>query len=108
MPRCGLVDLALPLIEAGKSLRFCLMPEGLDPDDLIRAGGAGAMRRHLDQAIPMVQLLWRRETEGKSFDSPERKAALDRTLREAIRQVRDPSLRGHYGDEINRLRRTLF
>ena len=103
-----LVDIALPLIEAGKSLRFCLMPEGLDPDDLIRAGGAGAMRRHLDQAIPMVQLLWRRETEGKSFDSPERKAALDRTLREAIRQVRDPSLRGHYSDEINRLRRTLF
>ena len=102
------IDLALPLIEAGKSLRFCLMPEGMDPDDLLRAEGAGAMRRLLDQAVPMVQLLWRRETEGKSFDSPERKAALDRSLREAIRQVRDQSLRGHYGDEINRLRRTLF
>ncbi len=102
------IDLALPLIEVGKSLRFCLMPEGLDPDDLIRAEGAGAMRRLLDQAMPMVQLLWRRETTGKSFDSPERKAALDLSLREAIRLVRDPSLRGHYGDEINRLRRTLF
>lgn len=102
------VDLALPLIEAGKSLRFCLMPEGLDPDDLIRAEGAGAMRRLLDGAIPMVRLLWRRETEGKSFDSPERRAALDRRLREAISRLRDPSLRRHYGDEINRLRQELF
>lgn len=102
------VDLALPLIDAGKSLRFCLMPEGLDPDDLIRAQGAGAMQKHLDASIPLVQLLWRRETEGKSFDSPERKAALDRSLRDAIKQVRDPSLRRHYADEVNRLRQTLF
>ena len=102
------VDLALPLIEAGKSLRFCLMPEGLDPDDLIRAEGPGAMQRHVDASIPLVQLLWRRETEGRNFDSPERKATLDRALREAIRRVRDPSLRRHYADEVNRLRQTLF
>ena len=102
------IDLALPLLEAGKALRFCLMPEGQDPDDLIRAEGAGAMQTRLNDSVPLVQLLWRRETEGKSFDSPERKAALDRSLREAIRKVRDPSLRRHYGDEVNRLRRALF
>jgi DNA primase len=103
-----LVDLALPLIEAGKSLRFCLMPEGLDPDDLIRSEGASAMQRHLDASVPLVHLLWRRETEGKSFDSPERKAALDRSLRDSILKLRDQSLRRHYGDEINALRRELF
>ena len=102
------IDLALPLLEAGKSVRFCLMPEGLDPDDLIQAQGAGAMQRLLDKSLPLVQLLWQRETEGKSFDSPERKAALDRSLREAIKQIRDPSIRRHYGDEVNRLRRILF
>ncbi|MDJ0639736.1 MAG: DNA primase [Paracoccaceae bacterium] len=102
------IDLALPLLEAGKALRFCLMPEGQDPDDLIRAEGAGAMQTRLNDSVPLVQLLWRRETEGKSFDSPERKAALDRSLRDAIRKVRDPSLRRHYGEEVNRLRRALF
>jgi len=56
----------------------------------------------------MVQLLWQRETEGKVFDSPERRAALDKSLREAIRRIRDPSIRSHYGQEINRLRRELF
>ncbi len=102
------IDLALPLLEAGKALRFCLMPEGQDPDDLIRDHGAGAMQEKIDASIPLVQLLWRRETEGKTFDSPERKAALDRDLRAAILKLRDPSLRRHYGEEVNRLRRTLF
>ncbi len=103
-----LIDLALPMLEAGRALRFALMPEGQDPDDIIRAGGAGAMRRILEVAVPMVQLLWRRETEGKVFDSPERRAALDKSLRETIRRIRDPSIRSHYGQEINRLRRELF
>ena len=103
-----LIDLALPLLEAGKSLRFALMPEGMDPDDLIRANGAGAMQKQLDGAIPMVQLLWRRETEGKVFDSPERRAALDKSLRDALLRITDRSLRSHYGSAINELRRELF
>ena len=102
------IDTALPLLEAGKSLRFVLLPEGKDPDDLIRSDGRDAMRALIEGAQPMVQLLWRRETEGRVFDSPERKAALDKTLRERIRTIQDPSLRSHYGEEIKRLRWELF
>jgi len=102
------IDIALPLLEAGKSLRFALMPEGMDPDDLIKQKGAGAMQALLDQAVPMVQLLWRRETEGKDFDSPERKAALDKALREKIKLIQDPSIRSHYGEAIKEMRWALF
>ncbi len=103
-----LIDLVLPKLEAGRSLRFCMMPAGQDPDDVIRAGGTAAMQALLDQAQPLVHLLWRRETEGRVFDSPERKAALDKALRDAIRRIPDPSLRKHYADEVNRLRWDLF
>ncbi|AYE85765.1 DNA primase [Sulfitobacter sp. D7] len=103
-----LIDLALPLLEAGQSLRFAVMPEGQDPDDLLRAQGAGALQKLLDSALPMVRLLWQRETEGKVFDSPERKAALDKSLREKIKLIRDPSIRSHYGQEIKDLRWDLF
>jgi DNA primase len=102
------VDLALPLLEAGKSLRFAIMPQGKDPDDLVRGGGPAAMQKVLDHAIPMVRLLWQRETEGRSFDSPERKAALDAALRQAIGRIRDVSIRRHYGEDIKRLRWELF
>jgi len=103
-----LVDLALPLLEAGKALRFAILPGGQDPDELIKAEGRDAMERVLAGARPMVDLLWQRETEGKVFDSPERKAALDKTLREALKKIADLSIRAHYGEEIKRLREDLF
>ena len=103
-----LIDLSLPLLEAGRSLRFALMPENLEPDDLIRQQGASAMQAALDQAVPMVRLLWQRETDGKVFDSPERKAMLDKALRDKIKLIRDPSIRNHYGQEIKSLRWELF
>jgi len=56
----------------------------------------------------MVDLLWAREIEGKVFDSPERRAALDKTLRTTISRIKDPSIKAHYGEEIKRLREDLF
>ncbi|MEZ5912388.1 MAG: hypothetical protein R3D84_09330 [Paracoccaceae bacterium] len=63
------IDLALPVLEAGQGLRFCILPEGQDPDDLIKAQGAGAMQKLLDQAMPMVALLWR-EPKAASLTAP--------------------------------------
>ncbi|WP_371154742.1 DNA primase [Jannaschia sp. 2305UL9-9] len=101
-------DLALPLIAAGQSLRFAILPEGMDPDDLIRAKGRGAMQSVLDGARPMLSLLWSRETEDKVFDSPERRAMLDQSLRALLGKIADSSLRRHYGQEVARLRADLF
>lgn len=98
------IDLALPLLEAGKSLRFALMPQGLDPDDVLRRQGPRALQAVLDGALPMVDLLWRRETEGRQVDSPERRAALDKVLNEAVARIRDPAIRHHYGQAIRDLR----
>ena len=90
------IDLALPMLEAGKAIRFAILPGGMDPDDLIKSQGAGAMQAVLDQAKPMVQLLWQRETEARQFDSPERRAALDKILRGHLARITDPSIRSHY------------
>ena len=103
-----LIDLALPMMETGRALRFALMPQGQDPDDVIRQGGPQALQALLDQAVPMVELMWRQATEGQVFDSPERKAALDKVLRDKIRLIRDPSLRTHYQSAVKDLRWNLF
>jgi len=102
------IDLALPLLAAGQSVRFSMMPEGQDPDDLLKSAGPSVMRDKIEGAVPMVQLLWQREVEGKVFDSPERKAALDKSLREKIMLIKDPSIRSHYGQAIKDMRWDLF
>lgn len=103
-----LIDLALPMTAPGQALRFAFLPEGLDPDDLIRARGAGAMAQILQDSRPLVDLLWRRETEGKVFDSPERKAALDRVLGEAIAKIPDKDTRDHYFATLKNLKWEMF
>ncbi len=54
------IETALPLIGAEKSLRFALLPEGQDPDDLIRSGGAAAMADVLRGARPLADMLFMR------------------------------------------------
>ena len=103
-----LIDLALPLLEAGQGLRFAVLPGGMDPDDLIRTQGAAAMQKVIDSAEPMVRMLWARETEGKSFDSPDRKAALEKAVGDVLRRISDTTIRGHYAQEMRRLQWQLF
>jgi DNA primase len=103
-----LIDLALPLLEAGRSLRFAMMPEGQDPDDLLKSAGAGAVQALIDAAVPMVQLLWNREVDGRSFDSPERKAALEKTLYAKTALIKDSSIRSHYDQALKEMRWQLF
>jgi len=74
----------------------------------LRAEGPGAVQARIDAALPLVRLLWQRETEGRDFDTPERKAALERTCREKAALIRDPSLRGYYERELKDLRWQLF
>src|SRR5690625_1778083 len=103
-----LVDMALPLLAPGRSLGFCLLPEGQDPDDLIREGGPAAMQEALAKAVPLVEMLWRRETARAPLDTPERRAALDARLRECLRRISDPSVRNHYAAELRTRRSALF
>ncbi|MBB4018000.1 DNA primase [Chelatococcus caeni] len=94
------IDVALPALQPGKSLRFALLPEGQDPDDLVRSRGPAAMEAVLAQARPLSDMLWARELEAGPLDTPERRAALERRIGEVLGQVRDEVLRRHYRADL--------
>lgn len=102
------VDTALPLIGPGRTLRFVLLPDGQDPDELLRAGGPTAVAQALDKPLPLVDILWLRETQNALLDTPERRAGLERRLREIAAQIGDETLRRYYAQELSdRLARLL-
>ena len=103
-----LVDVALPLIETGKTIKFALMPEGYDPDDLIKERGRDAMQNFVDQSISLADLLWRRETDGFSFNNPEARAELDKRLDVALSNIRDRQLKYHYQQHFKDLKWDAF
>ncbi len=102
------VEMALPQLKPGKSLKFALLPDGQDPDDLARSGGREAFDEVLIAARPLADMLWQRETEAGGFDTPERRAALEARLAEITAGIGDESVRRYYRQDLETRLRGLF
>ena len=101
-------DMALPHLLPGKSLRFALLPEGQDPDDLARNSGRGAIEEVIGAARGLAEIVWSREIEGGSFATPERRAALEKRINELTGGIRDEVVRRYYRQDLGeRLQRTF-
>ncbi|MEM1365048.1 MAG: DNA primase [Pseudomonadota bacterium] len=97
-------DTALLHLKPGRSVKFALLPQGLDPDDLIRAQGPEAMAGVLEQTRPLADILWMRETAGGVFDTPEKRAELEGRMRQLTGAIADETVRRHYQQDLrNRL-----
>ncbi len=93
--------LSLPLLRPGFSLRFVFLPAGEDPDSFIARAGAGAMRNLLNGAQPLSEVVWRGETEGRDFSTPERRAGLERALAEIVALIADTKIADYYRREFD-------
>lgn len=94
------IDRALPILKPGKSLNFAFLPEGKDPDDIIRGDGQAAMTEIIDAARPLAEVMWEHESEVTPRTTPEQAAAFRRRLREKVKEIADPDVRRAYGDFI--------
>jgi DNA primase len=102
------VDLALPLLKPGKSLKFASLPDGQDPDDLARSGGRDAIEDVLGGARPLAEVLWARESEAGPFDTPERRAALEARTGEITATIADETVRRYYKQDFTARLRRMF
>lgn len=74
---------SLPELRDGRQISFLFLPDGEDPDSLVRKEGAAAFRERLTGSQPLSDYLieeLRRQTGGDSLDSRARLAELARPL----------------------------
>jgi DNA primase len=101
-------DLALPLLAPGKSLRFALLPEGQDPDDLARSGGRAAIEEVIAAARGLAEVIWSREIGAGNYTTPERRAALEARIGELSNGIRDESVRRYYRQDLAQRLQRVF
>ena len=94
------ISRALPLLKPAHSLRIVRLPAGLDPDDLIRQQGAGAMETLLAQAGPLIDMLWEHERDALPLATPEDKAGLKARLLAHVETIGDQDIRALYRREL--------
>lgn len=90
------IDTVLAHLKPGQSVAFAFLPDGLDPDDLIRQQGAAAMEAVLKRARPLADVLFEREWAAGDWTTPERRARLEQQIRSLVGQIGDPGVRAHY------------
>jgi len=87
---------ALPLLRPGQSLRFAVLPQGEDPDSIIRASGRSGFYHVLAAARPLVDMLWESEVRGAPRDTPERLAGIRSRLMEHVKTISDRTVRSEF------------
>jgi DNA primase len=102
------IDLALPRLAPGKSLLFASLPDGQDPDDLVRSAGKGAVADVLAGARPLAEMLWVRESAAGRFDTPERRAGLEARINAVTGVIAHESVRKYYRQDLETRLRNLF
>ena len=91
---------ALPLLRPGHSLRIVTLPQGLDPDDVVKREGARAMEALLDGARSMVEMLWEGEREAAPLATPEDKAGLKARLMAHVDTIQHPDIKALYRRDL--------
>ncbi|WP_334182300.1 DNA primase [Novosphingobium sp.] len=94
------VTRALPLLRPAHSLRIVRLPEGLDPDDLIKAKGARAMEEVLNAAQSLIEVLWEVERDAQPLTTPEDKAGLKARLMAHVDAIQHPDIASLYRREL--------
>lgn len=94
------VDLGMPHLKPGRSLSFAMLPEGKDPDDLVRHEGRAPFDKVLADAMPLAEMVWSREISQGQFDTPEKRAALEAKLKQVVSVITDESVRRHYLQDV--------
>lgn len=68
------LDIALPLLNDGRELKFFVLPADHDPDSLIRREGIENFRRLLEQAPLMSDFVFAHLTQNQDITTPEGKS----------------------------------
>ena len=94
------VDRALPVLKAGYSLKYVFLPDKQDPDEFLQKHGHDAFKEYLDKTTPLVDLLWKKNIDGKNTSTPEQKALIEKNIKEEVANITDETVRNYYQQQM--------
>ncbi|MGL9735501.1 MAG: DNA primase [Symbiopectobacterium sp.] len=81
------LETALPYLNDGRQLRFMFLPDGEDPDTLVRKKGKQAFEQRMEQALPLSTFFFDTLQQQVDMSSPEGRTKLGRNALPLIGQV---------------------
>ncbi len=83
------MEAALSMMEDGRQVKFLFLPEGEDPDTVVRSKGAQHLEHMFDTAAPLEQFLFEQMGDGIDLTTMDGKARLSKLVAPYINQIPD-------------------
>lgn len=94
------LETALPYMNDGRQLRFMFLPDGEDPDTLVRKEGKAAFEARMEQAMPLSSFLFDSLLPQVDLSSRDGKARLSTLALPLITQIPGETLRIYLRQEL--------
>ncbi|MCP3427867.1 DNA primase [Opacimonas viscosa] len=91
---------ALPQLKDGKIIKFMFLPDGEDPDTMVRQVGKEALEEMFDKALPLSQFLFNNLIERHDISTGEGKAAFKKEASPLIEAVAGDNLKEILAKEL--------
>ena len=95
-------NIVLPFIRDTSDVRFAFVSGGKDPDEILKSGGADAMRKIIDEAVALTDFLWELTNKNYIVSTPGGRAQAEKFLDGQIEKIADPELRKQYKQEYDK------
>ncbi|AFT69246.1 DNA primase catalytic core [Alloalcanivorax dieselolei B5] len=99
------LESTLPALDDGKQARFLFLPDGEDPDTLVRAQGPETLLALTEKADTLSSYLFRHLSEGLDLDTVDGRARLARLALPYLSKPSGPFYRALLEEELARLTR---
>ena len=94
------VDRVLPILKAGNSLQYVFLTGAKDPDEFLKTLGREAFDKAISEVVPLKDLIWQKNIEGKDISTPEQKALIEKNIKEEVAKITDETVRNYYIQEM--------
>ncbi len=98
----------LPLIKDGVQIQFLLLPEGEDPDTLVRKEGKNQFETRIAKARPLSSFFFDVHSEGLDLEIPEHKGLLKNRAEPEISLIASATIKAAIKDQLYNLTRRSY
>ena len=95
---CGLV---MPFLHDNSDVRFAFVSGGKDPDEVLKTSGPKAMQEIIDNAIPLVDFLWKIANTNYLVSTPGGRSQSEKFIKSELEKITDQDLKNEYTQEFN-------
>ena len=98
MRACTLV---LPFLRDNSDVRFAFVSGGKDPDEILKNQGEPAMKKIIDNAVPLIDFLWDNVNKNYLINTPNGRTQADKFLKDCLSKITDKIFQNEIEQEYN-------